>query len=166
MFLGVFLYLLNEYFKKYNITKRTKILLTAAEVLCLSLPILTTYFAWKSVQRLNLLSLVIGAGIMLSQRSYTTRIPGGIITFLGKLSMPLYIFHWAVGTAVVMFYSAGTLYQKFALYYCASIFVAAIAYFTVEYCKEKLKTSNWKHKFFSVEKQQNGQMTAKHVKIS
>ena len=70
----------------------------------------------------------------------TSKIKARWMTFLGKISMPLFILHWSVGTVINYYLWERAYTTKIIFYYVGTFATALLSYFVIEY----LKNSNFK----------------------
>lgn len=61
------------------------------------------------------------------------------MAFLGKISMPLFILHWSIGTAVNYYFPEKDYVNKVIIYYTGTFVIALLSYFAVGYLKKTLK---------------------------
>lgn len=85
---------------------------------------------------------------MLSGVSYTNSIKGEAITYLGRLSMPIYILHWLVGNLINYCLAGNTISSpiKLFLYYGSTIIISIIAMYIVDHWKwfQNMIRREWK----------------------
>lgn len=137
--LGAFVYQCLHIFKKIKVKKSV---LTAIEIVLLIFVFELTY-SNKGMQKLIILCFVIYSAIAVSQRSFTSEIiRGKFIRYLGKLSMPIYIFHWYVGSLIQMFGSKLSNNLKIVVFYCITILVSAFTMYLID-------NSKWYQKLIS-----------------
>lgn len=75
---------------------------------------------------------------MFTGYSYTNKyIKGKLVVYLGKLSMPIFIIHWYIGTVINELTKYFLLNNeiKLVLYYGMTILVALVTLYTVEHWK-------------------------------
>jgi peptidoglycan/LPS O-acetylase OafA/YrhL len=139
MMLGVVIYEFVNSFSRWM--ERKKLPVSVIELAALLFPIVGCYNNWDgkgfTSARLYLLCFCISLTICLSGVSYSSNISGKCFNYLGKLSMPLYIVHWYVGTLVK---GAGEILHlnntvMILGYYFASIIAAMLFMFIMEKCK-------------------------------
>lgn len=121
-----------------GITINTK-LLAVIENLSLLCAVFITYHNY-SADRIIRLLFAVSIGVMLSGKSASYRVQSSVITFLGKISMPIYIVHWTVGTIVLQI--ADFLSRQWgcsmtrggviALYYLGTISISVMLYLLIE----------------------------------
>lgn len=128
MCLGIFVCALLSIIEDYRAEQDDKcsVLLTLIEIATLLYPIVASIFVWGGTNKLCLLSLVIGFTIMLSGRSYTSKlhIPG--CNFLQKISMPLYIWQWTVGSLILKFAYNLPFATKLVFYFAGTLIVSLV----------------------------------------
>lgn len=134
MCLGMFLFYLSGYLKKIGWTCRRKALITLLEIGTFGAAVYVTAFN-KECLNLLLILFSVNLCIMMSECSYTSLIQGKLWGFLGKISLPIFIFHWTVGTISLHFSS--NLQIKLGIYYGMTIIVACVAVIVTEYLKKR-----------------------------
>lgn len=143
---GVFVYEIIYIFGN-SIKRINKILLTSIEVGAFIFPIVIIYNKFDST-RFILLCFIVGCSIMLSGVSYTNSIKGEAITYLGRLSMPIYILHWLVGNLINYCLAGNTISSpiKLFLYYGSTIIISIIAMYIVDHWKwfQNMIRREWK----------------------
>lgn len=107
--------------------------MSCIEWLCFGATICNALLGWGLTKGI-LLCFAVEISIMLSGKSFSSKINNRFILFLGKLSMPIYICHWTVGTAIYFFYSRIELKISmiYFTYYVGTVLIALILYFLVE----------------------------------
>ncbi len=132
MCLGTFVYEI-LYSLSYYFNRISKIVLTVVEIFAFLMPVIITYKNAGS-HRFVLFCFMICLAIMLSNSSYTNVIKGKLCTYLGKLSMPLFIIHGFMGVFIARLSSKIMLTDttKIVLYYIVSIALSVIAMYIVD----------------------------------
>lgn len=123
LILGTFIYLLAEKLKGYKICRALQVGLTILEVTSWGAIVYITVYN-KNLLNLLLVLFVLNIAIMFSGHSYTTRVNGRWCSVLGSLSLPMFLFHWAIGSLV-----AGTGMEqklKLVVYYGGTIILSAV----------------------------------------
>lgn len=131
--LGTFVYLVSEELRKIEVKKIYELLLTALEV-----GSFVTVVGLTAVNYDNsviILLFVIGMIIMLSQKSLTRKLSSSFTDFLGKISLPMFLFHWGIGSLINV--AVSNTYLKLALYYIGSIAVAAVVAMIIDAIKKR-----------------------------
>ncbi len=122
--LGTFLYLLVIYITKKKISKPIKIILSVFETMLFA-GALVISLANKGIHDSLLYFFAGNLVLMLSQQTYSAKLSGCFFQFLGEISMPMFISHWTVGTAVN--HLSDDMTVKTVLYYALTVSVSAIA---------------------------------------
>ena len=78
----------------------------------------------KDCMDLLLLLFVVNASIMLSGCSFTSNLGGFFAEFLGEISLPMFVFHWVIGTIVARICKENIV--RVWVYYLATIMVSVI----------------------------------------
>jgi peptidoglycan/LPS O-acetylase OafA/YrhL len=139
MAFGSFCYYVAERIREKQICNFTRVMLTIIEVLSFVLAVDLTR---KAEPELVFLVLLFPAqlSIMMSGESYTARIGGTVLNrflgFLGKMSMPMFILHWLIGTLIANYAPVGRI--RLVLYFGITMLLAA-AYAGVESLRKNRK---------------------------
>lgn len=124
-------YIFIDYINKVNI-----IILTIIEIITFILPFIII-FNCLSLDRLVLFCFTICLAIMLPNLSHTRCMKGNIFTYLGKLSLPIYIVHPLILTIICScterFMWSNT--TKLFLFYVGTIIISMTAMYLVEHWK-------------------------------
>ena len=88
-----------------------------------------------------ILLFAVGLSIMLSGRSMTARWQSPVLAFLGKLSMPMFIWQWVVATIVIRLGQLVPLPTavSVALYFVGTLLVSVVSYQIIEAFRNKRK---------------------------
>lgn len=122
--LGTFVYLLAVQLNKIEIhSKLKKIALTVCEVGCWAAVVYITGLN-KNMLNLTVLLFVVHCTIMFSGKSMTYHIKSRFFSYLGQLSLPLFLIHWPIAYLVNMMEC--DIMIKVILYYGLSIIVSII----------------------------------------
>lgn len=131
-FIYEFIYTFGEYINKIN-----KIVLSLLEIITFLSPIIITIFNLGS-EKFILFCFTVCLAIMLPNLSYSSNIKGKVFTYLGKLSMPIFIIHWLIGSLIEyvsdnVFLLSNTI--KIVLFFGWTIIVAMLAMYLVDHWK-------------------------------
>ena len=145
LLLGVFLCVLADLIREKKLipdSRHMTRLLTATEVVCMLLSMLFIIRADKALWRVIILLFAVGLSIMLSGRSLSAKLQSPVLAYLGKLSMPMFIWQWAVATAVIRLDQLVALptAASVALYFIGTFLISALSYQIVERVNEKRKS--------------------------
>lgn len=143
---GILVYGVSLNLKNYSFRVFWKSIFTVIEQICMIFTLYVTYYDKEGLESHVILCFVVALVLMLSRQTYTSRFRGSAFTWLGKLSMVIYIFHWNVGTIIRVYFPNVHNNQKVFAYYFASVVVSIIIYTIVEKIK---KHSNMERIFFS-----------------
>lgn len=126
LLLGALLYEISYVFGE-GIAKIPKILLTIWEVLALLFVIIGCQHNLGRY-RLYVLCIFLGLQVLLPGFSYSANLKGKFWNYLGKLSMPIFMIHWFVGTVVSMLSKTYLWGESFRLvvYYGVTLAVSAV----------------------------------------
>lgn len=135
LLLGALLYE-SVYILKDFVGRVNKLVLTLAEILCFLYLIASTYRNWDNY-RLVIFVLYLWLFIMLTGYSYTKNIRGKLFLYLGKISMPIFIFHWYVGTTVkqIAISCSWSNMTTIVVYYVLTIVVSMLGVYIVDHWK-------------------------------
>lgn len=100
----------------------------AIQVLCVVCPILACYNMGQYLLRPIMLAFFLGIAITMSETSGVINLNSKLMVYLGKISMPIYLFHWPVAGVIAGLPMELQQQQKVGLYYVASILVSVAAY--------------------------------------
>lgn len=144
MLLGICVYIIADLIK----TKKVKtgqvsfkfsILLTVIELGGMLFTVAVTVLNVQELDKVIVCIFAVCIGIMLSGYSLTSRINSNFISYLGKISLPIYIFHWTVGTAInkVNEIIALSIPVKLTAYFAGTIIVAIALYSLITMIKKR-----------------------------
>ena len=147
LLLGVFICVLCDLIREKHLIPQSKAatrLLTAAEIVCMLLAFLFIIRADKSLWRVIILLFAAGLSIMLSGRSMTAKLQSPVIAYLGKLSMPMFIWQWVVATVIIRLGQLIPLPTavSVALYFVGTFLISAVSYHIVEAFRKKRIAKN------------------------
>ena len=101
MLTGVSVCIITDLIKeKCRIKKESYTSITFIECISMFFVLFATIFNLTSLTNWVLISFVLGLGAMLSGYSFSSRIHSSFMPFLGKISMPIFIWHWFVATLI------------------------------------------------------------------
>lgn len=128
------MYIFNDYIKNIN-----KLILTIIELFTFLFPIVAIYLN-KCDPRLVLFCFTVCLAIMLPNLSYTSKIKGKLFTYLGKLSMVLFIIHWVIGSLLQYLINSNIIklnndLEKVILFYGVTIIIAMIIMYIIDHWK-------------------------------
>lgn len=119
---------------KMQSSAKRRLIFTIVE-LC-SFGIAVFIIVWnKDCMDILILLFVLNACIMLSGYSYTSDIRGPFWEILGKVSLPMFIFHWVIGTIVARIFTENII--RVWIYYLATVMVSVIVIGGKEMCLKK-----------------------------
>ena len=123
MALGTFVFVVVNRINKLKLSTLMKLILTVVEVGTFLVSIYITVFN-KDCMNLLLLLFVVNACIMLSGCSYSSELYGCFFGFLGEISLPMFLFHWVIGTIVARIPIENSV--RVQIYYVATVILSAI----------------------------------------
>jgi len=135
LMLGALIYEINYVFGEL-LMKINSSICTSIEILLLLFPIVSVYRNWETY-KLDLLCFAVGLGLMFSGRCFSVASKIKVFNYLGKISMPMFILHWYIGTVVNHINSImqWNILMKVTLYYLGTFIVSMLAMFFVEHWK-------------------------------
>lgn len=101
------------------------VMLSVIEVICLMLPVVYSFFTDPEFHTV-ILCFVIGLWILLTGKSSTSRIEIPVAVYLGKVAMPLYVFHMVISELIKMMHFPEKRGVKIVVYYVASLTLACV----------------------------------------
>ena len=142
LLLGVFLCVLCDMIREKRLipqSKNTTRLLTVIEIMCMLLAFLFIIRADKSLWRVIILLFAVGLSVMLSGRSMTAGWKSPVVAYLGKLSMPMFIWQWVAATMVIRLGQLVPLPTavSVALYFVGTFLISVVSYQLVEAFRKK-----------------------------
>jgi len=134
MALGTLAYLCAEFLAKQNVEKKIrKIILSGIEICSALFAIYVSVLNKDYINIMELLFFIICV-LMISGVTYSSCIKGEVFKFLGKLSMPMFIFHWGIGSLANIL--TDNLKQRFLFYYIGTLLVAMLALGITRFLKQ------------------------------
>ena len=148
MSLGVLSFRFGALLQSVSFPRAKRALLTVLEVLCFTLCILLTYWNIRYYRTIYL-AIFTGSTLMLSMCSDTAALRWKGFSFLGELSLPMFLSHWVVGRAIrclaaVMsrFHTPFPMYIRVLLYYALTILFSTVMYVCVRQVHRKRKPAD------------------------
>ena len=108
--------------EKFSGKKVFRIVLSVSEILAVIISAAISIIGFDAVNILELLFLIIII-LMLSGVTVSFRIKGRIPAFLGKMSMPMFIFHWVIGYTST--YMTGSIPIRTGIFYFGTMLLGA-----------------------------------------
>ena len=142
LLLGVFLCVLTDMIREKKLIPQGKAatrLLTATEIVCMLLATLFIVRSDKSLWRVIILLFAVGICVMLSGSSLTSKLRSPVIAYLGKLSMPMFIWQWVTATGIkrlnqLIPLSTGA---RVAIYFIGTLLISALSYQLIEHVNKR-----------------------------
>ena len=144
MLLGVFICTITKVLKEKKLmikSKKTRCIMTLLEVFCLLFVLIATIFNFRSLKNLVILSFALSIFAMLSGYSYSAELNCTFFTYLGKISMPIFIWHGLVASALNRLNSVFDVpvFVSVVLYFLGTLLVSIVSFAVVEHLKKKRK---------------------------
>lgn len=143
MLTGVSVCILTELIKeKISFKKEFYASVTLIEFICMFFILFVTIFNLNPLTKWVIILFALGVGIMLSGFSFSSKLHSNFISFLGKISMPLFIWHWFVATLVNKVNKLVVLSTpiRILLYFGGTLALSVVSYLLVNMIKRKKKT--------------------------
>lgn len=137
MFLGMLVFDIAAEFRKKKFGTVSRVLFTIVEVVCLVYVCAAGLLSFTPV-KMQVIVYMIMLVIMLSGVSYTSKIKAPFFSWLGKISMPLFLWHYVVGR-ILSHFSVGNSPRRLSVYFVViSIIVAIVMYYFAEFVLKKI----------------------------
>ncbi|MBR3322880.1 acyltransferase [Candidatus Saccharibacteria bacterium] len=138
MFIGMFIYDVVQEFAKVKLRKWVLAALTLIELGGITFAVASAFIDPIYPPHIQLVIYIIVLIISLSQQSYISRIKCNFLSFLGKLSMPIFIWHYAVGR-VIMYHVQPTSspVKRYLVYFGGTFAISLVSYLVIEFVKKK-----------------------------
>ena len=140
--LGVLVYGISGELATKTVSSSVKKMLTVVECGLFIAVIISTYFGWN-INVLNLLCLFAGSVLIFSGQSYSVCLRNySILSYLGKMSFVIYLYHWIVG----MFMRDHKISHGIRWYFIGTIILSVAVLFATESIKKKMNQLKRKNK--------------------
>ena len=129
MFIGILIYEINDYFINCYFNR---LVISLIEIFCFLVVFINAFIGLEAVKG-TIICFSVQIAIMTSGKSVTTRIKIPILSFLGKISMPIYICHWFVGSVLWFVYSRLQVsrVEIYFFYYVGTVVVSLLLYWMI-----------------------------------
>ena len=124
MMSGVFIFEANNYLLQNLYKAINNKILIILQLLCMILPVAACYFR---ADHIIILCFITGVSITLSGQNVLAFKNTAFVNYLGKITMPIYLFHWVVGSVISGLYKNSHQSLRIFLYYIISIAVACLS---------------------------------------
>ncbi len=81
-------------------TKFICIICSISEILCMLFCLVATTLNLYDTEKIIILAFAIGISSMLSGFSISSKLNSKVVSYLGRISMPMFIWHWVIGTII------------------------------------------------------------------
>lgn len=138
MLTGVSVCILTELIKKrISLKKKSYASITLIESACMLFVLFVTVFNLTSLTKCVVIAFALGIGAMLSGYSFSSKLHSNFISFLGKISMPMFIWHWFVATMINRINQLIVLLTpiRLLLYFGGTITLSIVSYLLVNMIK-------------------------------
>ena len=126
MLLGIIVFLASDYVKNRKFSKMTKSILSICQIILICVLL---YINYKGLSGFISTYLICFIGIIMLSFSNQTYLPScdkSFVLFLGKLSMPMFIWHWPVAHLLVLFIPEDQVALRIITYYIGTIIVSLV----------------------------------------
>lgn len=130
MMIGTNMYLNQERFNAFYAKCRSRLLLTAVEILCLLFTVVVTYRNIGAFMNLCLIAFIVMLSLFFSGRTYTSSVSWPLSGWLGRLSVPLIFWNWTIATIIRSTAPGLDDGTKYVVYFCGCL-VVPLAHFAV-----------------------------------
>lgn len=137
MFVGMFVFDVVLEVKIKKLKTWTKVFATVIELTCLVYSCLAAMLGFTPA-KMQVVIYVIMLVIMLSGVSYTSRLKVPLFTWLGKISMPLFIWHYAVGRVLSHLITGWSSKRLLVAFFAGSIVAAIVMHYLAEFVLKKV----------------------------
>ena len=133
LMLGTFVYLMVKLIKNIEIKGLFRLMLTLVEV--------GSFFAVIILCAMNydnniiILLFTVATTIMLSEQSFTNKLNSTFADYLGKISLPMFLFHWGIGSVISIIVNNPRI--QLVLYYLGTITIAIVITIIMDKIKNK-----------------------------
>ena len=138
LLLGVISYGFSQILNERSFSPFYKVLLTVVEQGCLIFTVVCAYFNFD-IWRFDLLCFVVAVSIILSEQSYTCHLNSSLISYGGKISMVMYLFHNCVGMCLSCLFETIPHSYFITMYYLCTFVISSIVHICVNPLVKKVK---------------------------
>ena len=143
MFIGMFVYDVVLEIKDKKISNKTRLFVTAVELVCLAYCIIAAV-SWNMPVKMQVIAYIAMLIVMLSGASYTAKLKVPFFSWLGKISMPLFIWHYVVGRILLHFVPIWSTRRLTILFFVCSFAVAIAAHYSANFIMRRLSRKHEK----------------------
>lgn len=136
MFVGMFVFDIVLEIKEKKLKTSAKVFATIIELACLVYACLAAILGFTPA-KMQVIVYVIMLTIMLSGISYTSKLKIPFFTWLGKISMPLFIWHYAVGRVLSHLITSWSPKRLLIAFFVGSIITAIVMHYFAEFVLKK-----------------------------
>lgn len=155
MLMGVLLFLLSERIKAKSSDRRSGYVFRSV-VLCVAYVVLL-FISYKSLKLLSLylLCFIVIICLTFCEKTFIPSLSNPVFLYLGRLSMPMFIWHWVIARLVVSLFPGSGVTFRIVGYYLGTIAVSVISMEIVEYIKKTRIRRHQKEKEQSMAQTEN-----------
>lgn len=135
LLLGGVVYGIVESFKKVELKPITTVIVHLVNIGCIVSVIGLTYTNIEA-NRFILLAFILYLINVLSGRCILNSTSNPVITFIGKITMPMFLFHWPIGSLINIAIPNAGGKLKLIVYYAGTIILSIVLYFVINACKK------------------------------
>ena len=119
MVIGASIYLIGDIWMNKLYEKINIVLLAGIEILLMVLSVVLCRDGWDYINYIHLWSIILIVSIGMSPR--LSGIGSSVTTFLGKMSLPIFLMHWFIVTGIGYYFTAWSENIKKIVFYAASL---------------------------------------------
>ncbi len=135
LLIGGFVYGIVDFIRTLKIKPIANVLMHFVNVVCILSVIFLTYFNMKA-NRFILFAFILFSVNVLSGHCILANTSNKFILFIGKITMPMYLSHWTVGSLINLVMPNADTKIKLTVYYVGTIFISIILLYIVNVCKK------------------------------
>ena len=147
MLLGVFVCVLTDVIREERPVKdgkMTKIVFSLVEFSCMIICVVVSVFNYYAFTQVVIFLFAVAIGVMMSGHSITAEFNNGFVSYLGNLSMPIFIWNWLVASALYKLRNYLPGYARVLLFYAITLAVSAASYSLINSIKKKIQIKKQK----------------------
>lgn len=139
MMLGVLVYFVSQKLREKELSRALKAVLSVIEILAVLFPIITAGLN-ISVLRFDLLAFFVSSVLIFSGQTFNSTLSNPFFSYLGKISMPIYIWHLAVSAVVQYYFPNSSDHVRIFLFFAGTMVISIVNDSAVTLVKKKCKS--------------------------
>lgn len=117
---------------------QSKLVLTLIEVACFAFTMVAAYRNSFGAMNLCLVAFIVSLGILFSGMSYTSSVRSSVMRWLGRLSLPMFLWNWTIASGIRTLAPSLPDAQKIGWYFALCLIVPLITLVLVERIQDAL----------------------------